>query len=140
MSEAVDILSTIRGVGGDPADLPFWEGTAEGRFLLHRCGVCARHYWPASQCVDHGSADMAWVESSGRGALETYTVLHHAYTPAMRDKVPYVVGVIRLDEGPYYHSNVVGCDRDAVSVGMRLSARMETHESGLTLPVFHPDP
>lgn len=126
----------VRQAGGDPADLPFWGACREGHFLLHRCGVCERHYWPASRCVEHGDEDMEWVESAGTGKLYTYTVMHHAYSASMKDKLPYVVGVIQLDEGPFFHSNVVGCAPEQLEIGMRLRAEMVAHESGLTVPIF----
>lgn len=137
MSELAPIIAEV---GGDPADAPFWEACKQGRFLLHRCGACGRHYWPASQCVEHGGAQMAWVESSGAGELYTYTIMHHAYSEALKAKLPYVVGVIKLDEGPFFHSNVVGCAIEDVRVGMKVKAEMIEHETGLTIPVFRPAP
>lgn len=134
----VDIEDIIRNVGGDPADLPFWEGCQEGKFLLHRCNICNRHYWPASRCTEHGNSDMAWVESTGKGLLYTYTVLHRALTSSMKDKVPYAVGVVQLDEGPFYHTNIIDCGYDQVYVGMRVSCELTNHESGLVIPVFKP--
>jgi len=133
-----DLLDAIRSAGGDPADLPFWEGCRAGRFLLHRCNICDRHYWPASRCIEHGDREMQWVESSGCGELHTYTVMHRVLVPAFKEKAPYVVGVIQLDEGPFFHSNVVDCDLTDVRVGMRLTAMMVEHESGLTTPIFKP--
>lgn len=140
MNDAIDIESIVRGVGGDPADLPFWEGCREGKFLLHRCNICNRHYWPASRCVEHGARDMNWVESPGKGTVYTYTVLHRALTPSMKDRIPFAVAVVQLDEGPFYHSNIVACSHDAVKVGMRVSVEMADHDSGLSIPVFKPDP
>lgn len=138
MTETPDLLTAIRATGGDALDLPFWEACREGRFLVHRCGICGRAYWPASRCVEHSDRDMKWVEASSRGVLYTYTVMHHAYTPDMQGKTPYVVGVVKLEEGPLYHSNVIGCPVEDVAVGMPLEAVMEPHPSGLTLPKFRP--
>jgi len=132
------LLEAMRRYGGDPADLPFWQACTEGRFLLHQCATCGRHYWPASRCIEHGNEAMQWVEASGRGTLYTYTVMHRAYTRETRDQVPFVVAVVRLDEGPFYHSNIVECRYDAVSVDMPLEVVMQPHESGLTIPQFRP--
>ena len=138
MSEDLHLLAAIANVGGDPLDLPFWRACREGRFLVHRCGVCGRSYWPASLCVQHGDRAMSWVDASGKGTLYTYTVLHHAYTPEMRGKTPYAVGVVKLKEGPFFHSNIVGCGLDEVAVGMPVEVLMsETRD--LALPMFRPD-
>ena len=135
---STDAAALIAQFGGDPLDAPFWDACRDGRFLVHRCNVCGRSYWPASRCVVHGAQDMRWVDASGRGTLYTYTVLHHAYTPAMKDKVPYVVAVVKLDEGPFFHSNLVDCAIDRVNVGMKLQATMTAHASGLVVPMFKP--
>ena len=138
MSEEKDLSAVLLALGGDPADLPFWEGCREGRFLLHRCELCDRSYWPASRCVTHGDQAMRWVEGSGQGTLYTYTVMHHAYTPDMKGKTPYVVAVVKLDEGPFFHTGIVDCDAAAVAIGMRLEATMTVHANGMTVPMFRP--
>ncbi len=134
-----DKLQAVLSLGGDPADMPFWEGCERGEFLLHQCAQCSRAYWPASRCVEHGDKAMQWVPASGRGTLHTWTVLHRAYLPSMKDKVPYVVGVVELEEGPFYHANIIGCAHESLSVGMPLQCTMHLHEeSGLTVPQFLP--
>ncbi len=132
------LMQAVRRYGGDPADLPFWEACASGSFLLHRCGKCERHYWPASRCIEHGDEAMAWVPASGRGQVYTYTVMHRAYTPDTRDSVPFAIAVVQLEEGPFYHSNILDCPFDAVAVGMPVEVVMQPHESGLTIPQFRP--
>lgn len=139
MSDTPDTAALAVQFGGDPLDAPFWDACREGRFLLHRCELCGQHYWPASRCVVHGAQDMRWVDSSGRGEIYTYTVLHHAYTPAMKTKVPYAVVVVKLDEGPFFHAGLESCSLEQLKVGLRVRATMAAHESGLTLPMFRPD-
>lgn len=139
MSDETDMLGAIVQTGGDPADLPFWQGTAQGQFLLHRCRMCDRSYWPASRCIDHGDAEMAWVEASGRGEVYTYTVMHHAYTPEMKGRTPYAVAVVKLEEGPFYHANIVDCPVEAVQVGLAVEVIVkDRHPNGLMLPMFKP--
>jgi uncharacterized OB-fold protein len=138
MSEPVDILTIIQGVGGDPLDLPFWEACRRGEFLVHRCGVCNRSYWPASRCVVHSSQAMSWMRATGRGQVHTYTVIHHAYTPEMKAKIPYNVSVVQLEEGPFFHTNVIGCPNEALHVGMEVEAVFVDQPNGLILPMFRP--
>lgn len=138
MSEQNSQLALVESLGGDPADMPFWDGCRQGIFLLHHCDICGRHYWPASRCIEHGDAAMQWVQSSGHGQLYTYTVMHRVLASAFKDKVPYVVGVVQLDEGPFFHSNIVDCELDRIEVGMRLQAAMSEHANGLTVPLFRP--
>ena len=140
--------STIGPIGGPPIlpfqvapddlDDPFWEGCVRHEFLLHRCAECGRAYWPASTCLDHGSASMEWVPASGSGAVFTYTVFHHAYDPRFADRVPYALAVVQLDEGPFFHSDIVGCPVADVHVGMRVAVEYEDVAVDLTIPHFRP--
>ena len=82
---------------------------------------------------------MQWVDASGRGEVYTYTVIHRAYTPSMKGKTPYVVAVIKLDEGPFFHSNISGSAPDDVAVGIRVKAKMQPLDAGIVGPVFEPE-
>jgi uncharacterized OB-fold protein len=120
----------------DELDAPFWEACNRSEFVLHRCTICDRHYWPASCCVDHGGRSMEWVPATGRGVVETSTVFHRQYHPAF--PVPYNVVVVRLEEGPYFHSTVVECDLEALEVGMAVEVTFDEIAPGVRLPVFVP--
>ena len=128
-----------RDVAPDDLDAPFWQGCVEHRFLVHRCIVCGQAYWPASCCVDHGSAAMEWQPASGRGEVHTYTVVHHRYDPSFAADLPYAIAVVRLDEGPFFHSDIVGCDPADVHVGMRVHVEFHTLDDVTVIPHFAPD-
>jgi uncharacterized OB-fold protein len=123
-------------VKGDP-DAPFWEAwTSNQRFLLHRCAICGRHEWPATCCIEHGLAQMSWVETPGAGVVDTYTIFHRAYIKELAPEIPYTVAVVRLDEGPYFHTRLVEVSPDAVRSGMRVCVR---RGSGDAFPLFTPE-
>ena len=125
-------------VAPDDLDDAFWEGCVRHEFLVHRCTECGRAYWPASSCLDHGSASMRWDPASGTGAVFTYTVFHHAYDPRFADRVPYALAVVQLDEGPFFHTDILGCDAEAVQVGMRVEVVYEEVAVDLVIPHFRP--
>jgi hypothetical protein len=52
--------------------------------------------------------------------------------------VPYVVGVIELEEGVRLMSNVVGCDPEKVKCDMKVSVVFDDVTEGVTLPKFKP--
>ena len=123
-------------VVGDP-DAPFWAAWQDGeQFLLHRCSVCGRQEWPATCCPDHGLAPMEWVEGSGAGEIDTFTIFHRAYSKELAAEVPYAVIVVRLDEGPYFHSRLVGAPAEAAATGLRVRLRRGV---GDAFPLFAPD-
>ena len=121
----------------DDLDLPFWRACAGEQFSVHRCAACGRSYWPASCCIEHGGAAMQWVPASGRGVVHTYTVFHHAYDASFADRVPYVIAVVRLDEGPFFFTDIVECDPEAVRVDMAVEVVYEHHDDW-TMPHFRP--
>ena len=122
-------------VKGD-SDAPFWDAWKDGeRFLLHRCAVCNRHEWPATCCPDHGLASMEWVEASGEGVVDTYTIFHRAYSKDLAADVPYALLVVRLDEGPYFHTRLVGAAAETARTGLRVKVR---RGAGDAFPLFTP--
>ena len=86
---------------------------------------------------------MAWADASGRGSVYSFTVVHRNGLPPFRDRLPYVVAVVELEEGPRLTTNVVGLtDADEVRCGMavRVAFREESHDGGapVFIPVFRP--
>lgn len=124
--------------GADEADAPFWEACHRDELLVHRCEVCRRSYWPATCCVEHGWEPMRWTRASGRGEVHTYTIFHKAFLPDLADRVPYVVAVVQLDEGPFLHTDILGCAPDGVRVGMHVEVCFQVATGGWVLPHFRP--
>ena len=46
--------------------------------------------------------------TSGRGTVYSFAVVHRVYHPGFTDAVPYVVGVVELEEGPRLPTTIVG--------------------------------
>jgi uncharacterized OB-fold protein len=128
-----------RDVAPDELDAPFWQAARERRFLVQRCTACDRAYWPAGCCVEHGRATMEWREASGRGRVHTYTIVHHPYEPSLAAKVPYALAVVELDEGPFFHSDIVRCDPNEVHVGMRVEVVWDALDAEDVIPRFAPE-
>ena len=105
------------------------------RFTLPRCESCgAFHFYPRPACPKCGGARLAWAEPSGRGEVYSHSTVHRAPSAAFKDEVPYVVAIVKTDEGPHLLSRVVGVAPDKVTIGMRLKVK-----AGGGLPVFEPD-
>jgi uncharacterized OB-fold protein len=43
---------------------------------------------------------MPWTTTSGTGRLYSWTTVHHTFLPAFATVVPYLVGLVALDEDP----------------------------------------
>ena len=90
----------------------FWSGAARGELRITRCDACRRYVWyPETPCRYCGGAHLTWTRVSGRGTLFSWTVLHHAWIPQFRAQLPFVSGLVALEEDPAVRvvSYVVDC-------------------------------
>jgi len=117
---------------------PYWEGAAAGRLMLQRCTACAAvRFLPAYLCPACWSEGVEWFQASGQGRVATFAVVHRAPLPAFAEKVPYVVALIDLDEGPRMMSNILGEDALEVAIGDPVEVCFEERgEEGFKVPQF----
>ena len=121
----------------DPNTAPYWAAAREHRLSLPRCEACGEfHFYPRPICPHCGSPKLAWATVSGDGAVYSFTVVQRAPSPAFADKVPYVVAIVALDEGPHLMSNLVGCLPDEVRIGRRVRATFLDIGDEVSLPLF----
>lgn len=99
----------------------FWREIPE-RYNLQasKCGACqAIHFPPREVCPRCRRASigkMAAVKLSGRGTILEWTRVHKA-APGYAMQVPYVVALIRSDEGPVITGQVVDSEPAAIQAG-----------------------
>jgi uncharacterized OB-fold protein len=71
----------------------------DGRLMGSRCKQCgATAFPPRADCEDCMSGDFEFFEVSGKATLHTFTKIVAAPT-GFEDTVPYIVGVVDLEEG-----------------------------------------
>lgn len=115
---------------------PFWEAARRGELLIQQCRACQAYiFYPRSICPHCFSADIAWVVSSGRGRIYSYTVVHRAFGP-FAEETPYVVAIIQLEEGVRMMSRVLG-DRADIAIDRPVEVVFREMDDGeWTLPYF----
>jgi len=73
---------------------------AAGRLELQECGACGTvQYPPREACCRCLSERLTWKMQSGAGELLARTVLHHSHDPYFVARLPWYVGLVRLDCG-----------------------------------------
>jgi uncharacterized protein len=121
----------------DALTAPWWDATREGRLLVQRCAACGHHqHHPRHVCTACGTTDLAYVEVSGRGVVHSFSVVHRAPQPGFTP--PYVVALVRLDEGPTLLTNLVGLDHDALRCELAVRLDWLPLPDGRQLPIFRP--
>ena len=97
---------------------------AEGRFELQQCDDCgAVQYPPREACHRCLSVQLKWREQSGEGELLSQTTLAHSNDLFFRERLPWRLGLVRLDAGVTLMLHLHGDVPDAparVKVGARL--------------------
>ncbi|HEY4669468.1 MAG TPA: Zn-ribbon domain-containing OB-fold protein [Tepidiformaceae bacterium] len=122
----------------DEASGPFFEGGQRGVFMLMRCSACGTFRLPSRRHCDRCLSDQyTWEETSGRGVVRTFAIMHQRYHPGFADELPYNIALVQLDEGPRLPTNIVGIDNSEMRVGMPVVADWEQH-SDVAIPKFRP--
>ena len=73
----------------------------------------------------------------GNGVIYTFTVVRQVVrNTAFAGKVPYTVGMVKLDEGPRMIAPIVDSDPVKVRIGARVEVVFEDVAEGFSLPRF----
>jgi uncharacterized OB-fold protein len=119
---------------------PFWEACKQHELRVQRCAACGRFRWPPRTfCPGCYSREHEWVRLPGRGAVYSFSIVHHAVSPAFKDETPYVVALVELDgaDGQVrLLSNVIDCPVEEVEVGMPVEVVFEDRSPEATVPLF----
>lgn len=116
---------------------PHWKAAHEGRLLLPFCEANGHFAWPPGKHCPTCGSPLAWRESKGEGKIVTFSIVRRAVQPEWKDKGPYVVAMVALDDGGRLITNIVDCDPDAVRCGARVVCTfVQTTDPELGLPVF----
>jgi NAD(P)-dependent dehydrogenase (short-subunit alcohol dehydrogenase family)/uncharacterized OB-fold protein len=119
--------------GRSRAALGLTAAAALGRFKLQVCGACgAVQYPPREACHQCLSGTLRWRNQSGTGELIAQTTVHHSNDLYFRERLPWRLGLVRLDAGPtavvHLHA---GCAPAPSRV--RVGARLDKSGQGVLL-------
>lgn len=123
-----------------PETRPFWEAARRHELCLQHCGSCGGYvFYPRVACPHCLAGNLEWRWVSGKGTLETFTVVHRGQK-GFPLGAPYVIAIVRLAEGPRLMSNLIGIAPDPakITIGMPLEVVFEDVTAEVTLPRFRP--
>lgn len=120
------------------AGRPFWEALRGGALTFQRCKACNKGWLPArSHCPNCLSDDWSRENANGRARLVSWVVYRIAYHPAFAERLPYIVAVVELEEGPRMISNIVQAQPESLQMDMALRLVIES-EGEVSVPRFVP--
>ncbi len=118
---------------------PYWEAAKQGRLLVKRCNACGKvHHYPRPFCPSCWNEDVEWHEVSGLGTVYTYSIVFRNDLAPFSEWGAYVPAVVELDEGPRIMTNIVDCNHEQLSVGMRVEVAFRDLTGEWAAPVFRP--
>ena len=119
----------------------FWDACNSGRLEMQRCKSCERfRFYPRPLCPHCRSLEWEYVPVSGRGTIYSWIVAHPPVMPAFKDKAPFAVVLVELDEDPELRliGNLIDCPLDRIRVGMPVEVTFEKIADDVTLPQWRP--
>ncbi|MGH7041663.1 MAG: Zn-ribbon domain-containing OB-fold protein [Acetobacteraceae bacterium] len=82
----------------DRENLEYFAHCARHQFHLQKCGSCGLlRYPPTTACPWCASPESRWMPVEGKGAVHSYTEVHHAIQPQFKPFTPYMVLLVDLD-------------------------------------------
>ena len=86
------------------------EALKKNKLLGLKCSSCGAITVPPKMvCRKCASSDMDIVELSGKGKIQTFTIINVA-PEGREDEAPYFIVLTELDEGPWIMGNLEGID------------------------------
>ncbi|MNK99519.1 hypothetical protein D3C87_1199160 [compost metagenome] len=109
----------------DPVNERYWTELKDGRLFYQQCS-CSHRWLPArALCPRCLGTQWEWKEAAGRGEIYSWVVYHVAYHPAFKDRLPYNVAIVQLEEGPRLITNILAPNQQ-LSLGARVRLASNT--------------
>ena len=113
---------------------------AEGRFALQVCAECGTvQYPPREACHRCLSPDLPWQPQDGAGELLASTTLAHSNDLYFRERLPWRLGMVRLDAGPSVMVHLHGDAAAQQTLPCRVQVQARLDRSGQAVLVACPE-
>ena len=119
----------------------FFAGALRGELRIQRCSNCGlHHHYPRLACPHCGSDRLEWITATGLGSLHSFTVIRQNGIPPFKEQVPFVVGLVDLDEpGARFIAQLPTVAPEDAVIGMRLRATYRPASDEVAFVDFGPD-
>ena len=115
----------------------FWRAAAEGKLAIQRCNRCGHfQHYPRAFCLNCDAEDLEMQPVSGAGRIYSFTITHRS--PYIDLPPPYVVALVRLDEGVTLLTNIVTAEPERLRCDQPVQVAFQKVGDGQQIPVFQP--
>lgn len=115
----------------------FYDGCKNEKLLYQKCADCDEViFFPKILCPECMSRNLEWKQSGGRGKIFSYTVTYGYAPPEFVSETPYVLAIVKMDEGYKLMTNIVEDDFDKLSCDLPVEVIFDPVTPEITLPKF----
>lgn len=122
----------------DEVNRPYFAAAARGELIFQRCAAGHAFLYPRIVCPVCHSDQLSWQTAAGTGEVVSFAPVHRPPWDSFGRARPYLVVLVRLDEGPQMMSSLEGMPVDQVRIGQRVQAAFEPVSDEIALVRFHP--
>jgi uncharacterized OB-fold protein len=116
----------------------WWTAVQDRTLTVNACGACGRRtLYTRPFCPHCWSEDVRPIPACGRARLYTWSVVHQNAAP-FDARVPYIVAMVDLEEGPRLMTTVDDCRPEDLHADMELVIAYREEDDGFVVPVCHP--
>ncbi|OBK39239.1 DNA-binding protein [Mycobacterium sp. 1245111.1] len=116
----------------------WWSAVQDRTLMVNACRSCGRNSLYARPFCPHcWGDDVELAPASGRARLYTWSVIHQN-GPPFDSRVPYVLAMVDLLEGPRLMTVVDDCSGDDLRPDLELVIAFRENDDGFVVPVFVP--
>jgi uncharacterized OB-fold protein len=116
----------------DEATADFFDGTARGEFLLVRDNRTGAVLTPQFDTTADPQR-YEYVPAAGTGTIVSWAVVHQREAYGSTSRIP--VGIVQLDEGPWWWTSITGVEPDDDLMGRRVQVAF-AKAGDETIPYF----
>ena len=121
----------------EKSPIPRWR-TYKERYRLQgcKCTECNVIYYPSKYLCKCGSQHFESVQFKGTGTLLTFTKIH---VPSIifTKRSPYIIGMVRLDEGPKIIAQITDMELEKLKIGIKLQAVFRLYSYASDKGIIH---
>ena len=115
---------------------PYFAAAARGVLVFQRCANDHPFLYPRLVCPVCHDGELAWETAAGTGEIVSFAPVYRPPWDSFPRSEPYVVVLVRLDEGPQLLARLEGVAPDEVAIGARVRAVFERVNEDLGLVRF----
>jgi hypothetical protein len=102
----------------------FWRNIkSRYNLIATKCLSCGGTYFPPRNLCPRcrRKSKLKKVKLKGVGEVLTYTVIHSA-PEGFENRVPYIMAIVKLEDGPCLTTQLVDCEPSEVKIGMKVKS------------------